>query len=209
MDWLSGDAAMWKVASRKRITPLAWSNTCCLGRMHCLCCSFFTLSAKQNRVNKPRGNWKVREQIVSFHTDFNFLYTVSVIVLAVSWMCVYSEACHICGRFNRNSLTLFGGNKSTVGRRLVRLHLFYRRLPVPLGHPLIRFACWCISQLKTGPIWGIVLFFSTLLANVHPSLHLLLLSVGFTFHPKRWPAVDHFLKFTCASHGRLEAINYC
>lgn len=195
---------MWKVASRKKITPLAWRNTFCC--MHCLCCSFFKLSAKQNRVNKPWGNSKVREQIVSFHADFNFLYTISVIVLAVSWMCVYSEACHMCGCFNRNSLTLSGGNKSTISRRLVHLHLFYHRPPAPLGHPLIRFACWCICQLKTGPIWGIVLFFSTLLANDRPFIFL---SVGFTFHPKRWPAVDHFLKFTCATHGGLEAISCC
>lgn len=148
------ESGVARARKKKPKDPLTWSNTCCLCRMHCLCCSFFALSAKQDRVNKPRGNSKVREQIVSFHTDFNFLYTLSVIVLAVSWMCVYSEACRMCGRFSRNSLPLFGGNKSTVSRRTVRLHLFYHLLPVPLGHPLIRFACWCICQLKNGAYMG-------------------------------------------------------
>lgn len=87
-DWLSGTQPCGK---RRRAKKKALSHEATLAasvRMHCLCCPFFTLSAKQNRVNKPWGNSKVREQIVSFHADFNFLYIVSLIVLAVSWMCV-------------------------------------------------------------------------------------------------------------------------
>lgn len=75
--------------------------------------------------------------------------TITAIVPVVSWMCMYSEACHMCGTttvwlclewINSQSLPSFCA------------FLCYLPLPVLFGHLLIRFACQCKN--KNHPYMG-------------------------------------------------------
>lgn len=181
-------------------TILTWSHTYCLCHTNCLSCLFFTLFAKQNKVNKQWNN-SLRKQTVSFSRWLPLLYTtITVIVPAISWICMYSVVCYMCSCFNHNRLCLEWINSLSVPSFCA----FFCFLPLPLlfGHPLIRFDCLCSCQPYMGKCPSLLLslsFFVYVFFSV-------IIDIPFTFHTKRSRKV--IISFTCTVHSWPGAMKY-
>lgn len=155
-------------------TILTWSHTFCLRReQHCLYCSYFTLFWKAEQGQQTNSDCIFSRWLPQLPLRYN-----NIIVLVISWLCMYSEACYVRSFLDHNSWTVFGVNKLTVTSKLLCFPLCDLPLPVLFGHPLIRSACRCSYQSRTSHIWGNALFSRNVFSSI-------ILVIPSTFRTKR------------------------